>query len=156
MLTYLRPYRGQLRREIAYDKYQGMRKQKKICLRFAMHLAPRSWSCDCKLLTEKFVRNNKCLVGLEKGWIRYASIVSRVMIEFVSTKVPTPTELVVAYQTLIADAMQRRIRRRDSNHGVRTSLPRTPIELPYVHTFSISYLPSYAICTLRDGMSMKR
>lgn len=58
-----------------------------------------------KSLTQKFVRNNECLVGLEKGWIRHASVVSRIVIEFVSTKVPTPTELVVADQTLIADAM---------------------------------------------------
>lgn len=58
-----------------------------------------------KPLTQKFVRNNECLIGLEKGWICHSSVVSRVMIEFISTQVPTPTELVVAYQTLIADTM---------------------------------------------------
>lgn len=141
--------------------------KKRNCLLLAIHFARQFVSSSVKSrdrtiaimqksLTQKFVRNNECLIRLEKSWIRHAIVISRIMIKFVSTKVPTPTELVVAYQTLIADTMQRRIRSRDSYHGVRTSLSRTPIKLPYVHTFSISHFPSYAICTLRDGVSMKR
>lgn len=107
-------------------------------------------------LTQKLVRNNERLVGLQERGIRNASIVSRVVIEFVPTKIPTPTKFVVAYETLIANTVQWRVRGGDSYHCVCTSLPRAPIKFPYVHALGVPYLPTYAICTLCDRVSMKR
>lgn len=90
--------------------------KKRKCLLLAIHFArkfvssfvksrDRTIAIMQKSLTQKFVRNNECLIRLEKSWIRHAIVISRIMIKFVSTKVPAPTELVVAYQTLIADTM---------------------------------------------------
>lgn len=106
--------------------------------------------------TKKFIRNNEGLVRFEEGRIRHAVVVLRVMIQFIPTEIPAPTELVVADQTLVANAVEWRVRRCDANYRVRAPLPRTPVEFPYVHAFRVSHFPSYAVRALGDGVSVKR
>lgn len=109
-----------------------------------------------RALTQEFVRNNEGLIRLQEGRIRHAVVILRVMVELVPTEVPSPAELVVANQTLITDTVKRRVRSRDSHHGVGAPLPRAPLKLPYVHALGVAHLPSYAICTLRNWVSVKR
>ena len=54
---------------------------------------------------EELVRHLERLVRCQRGWIGGPRLVAAVVVRLVPPKVPTPRLVVVAYQTLVADAV---------------------------------------------------
>jgi hypothetical protein len=77
------------------------------------------------------------------------------VVKLIPAEVPAPAELVIPYEALIADAVERSVGRRDADDRVCAALPCAPVQLPHVHALRVADLPSYAVRTLRDWVSVK-
>lgn len=78
------------------------------------------------------------------------------MEEFVASKIPAPGLVVGSYQTLVTDRVERRLLSGHSDDGVRSALPRRPVQLPDVESARETHPTSDAVGTLSNRMPVER
>jgi len=76
--------------------------------------------------------------------------------EFVAPKIPAPGLVVGSYKTLVADRVERRLLRCHTDHGMRSTLPCRPVQLPDVQPARETHPASDAVGTLSYRMPVER
>ena len=109
-----------------------------------------------KGITVKRVGDGEILIWFENGRIGGAQLVLRVVKEFVAPKIPAPGLVVGSYKTLVADRVERRLLRCHTDHGMRSTLPCRPVQLPDVQPARETHPASDAVGTLSYRMPVER
>jgi len=106
--------------------------------------------------TVEGVGDGEILIGFENGRIGGAQLVLGVVEEFVASEIPAPGLVVGSHQTLVADGMEGRLLGGHAHDGVRSALPRRPVQLPDVESARETHPTADAVGALSHRVPVER